>query len=258
MIRTSGDAPLPLSAIRWWTPNRCCSSMTASERSANATPSCTRACVPTTRSTSPAAIPSRILARSLPVTAAVSNAYVARGGTSSSGSGSNNEAWAPSAFAGDASSKNGTAPQPPRSASTCRKCCPASTSVGAMIAAWWPDPIATRAACTATSVLPEPTSPWSRTFIGRGRAIAASISSVDRRDPPRMHQVLIVALEQLDLLVRELEPPSVQLRDARDRDLVPLLVHRSRPGLVEERQVEVPRAVVQRDRDHRLPAPGLP
>ena len=47
--------------------------------------------------------------------------------------------------------------------------------------------------------------------------------SVDRRDPPRVHQVLIVALEQLDLLVRELEPASVQLRDARDRDLVPSL-----------------------------------
>ena len=82
--------------------------------------------------------------------------------------------------------------------------------------------------------------------------------SVDRRDPPRVHQVPIVAPEQLDLLVRELEPASVQLRDARDRDLVPLLVHRARPGLVEKRQVEVARAVVQRDRDHRLPAPGLP
>src|SRR4029453_6213564 len=369
MIRTSGDAPLPLSAIRWCTPNRCCSSMTASERSANAIPSWLSPWVPTPRSQSPPAMPSRSGPRSLPVAAGVRSAYVTRGSSSASEPGSNSEPWAGSELAPNACSRNRTAPHPPRSASTCRKCCPASTSVGAMIAAWCPDPIATSAACTATSVLPEPTSPWSRTFIGRGRAIAASICSVarrcaavgsngsvrsrrsssgppgscatpalcalppmlserqpqledeqlvelqpfdrggelglrarevdvpdrtverrqrlradqvlghrigdrtesserapheladrarrdalgcsvDRRDPPRVHQVLVVALEQLDLLVRELEPPSVELRDPRDRDLVPLLVHRTHPGLVKERQVEVARAVVQRDRDH--------
>ena len=64
--------------------------------------------------------------------------------------------------------------------------------------------------------------------------------------------------EELDLLVRQLEAPAVQrARCPRPRPRT-LLVHRARPRLVEEREVEVARAVVERDRDHRLPAAGLP
>ena len=49
-----------------------------------------------------------------------------------------------------------------------------------MMAAWWPDWIAARHAETATTVFPDPTSPWSRTFIGRPAAIAAPTSSIAR------------------------------------------------------------------------------
>ena len=43
--------------MRWCTPKRCCSSTTASARSANSTSSCTSACVPTTSWIEPSARP---------------------------------------------------------------------------------------------------------------------------------------------------------------------------------------------------------
>ncbi len=49
-------------------------------------------------------------------------------------------------------------------------CCSARTSVGAMRAPWWPPSTATSNAASATTVLPDPTSPWSRRCMGRGPA----------------------------------------------------------------------------------------
>ena len=47
-----------------------------------------------------------------------------------------------------------------------RWCCWASTSVGASSAAWPPESTTRSMARSATTVLPEPTSPWSSRFIG--------------------------------------------------------------------------------------------
>ena len=58
------------------------------------------------------------------------------------------------------------------------KCCSASVSVGAMSAAWRPCSTARSIACSATTVLPEPTSPMSSRCIGRSRARSASISAI--------------------------------------------------------------------------------
>ena len=48
------------------------------------------------------------------------------------------------------------------------KCCSASTSVGAMRAPWWPPWTAASRAATATTVLPDPTSPCRRRCMGSG------------------------------------------------------------------------------------------
>ena len=48
-----------------------------------------------------------------------------------------------------------------------RTCCPASTSVGAMRADWPPLSATCSMARSATSVLPEPTSPCTSRFIGQ-------------------------------------------------------------------------------------------
>ena len=58
-----------------------------------------------------------------------------------------------------------------------RWCCWASTSVGASSAAWPPESTTRSIARSATTVLPEPTSPWSRRCIGWGCARSASISA---------------------------------------------------------------------------------
>ena len=65
--------------------------------------------------------------------------------------------------------------------SSVRRCCSASVSVGTSSAAWAPASTAWQIARAATSVLPEPTSPWSRRRIGRVRARSRAISP---RDPP--------------------------------------------------------------------------
>ena len=53
MMSTCGASPVCLSANRWFTPKRCCSSMIASESFLKLTLSWISACVPTTRSISP-------------------------------------------------------------------------------------------------------------------------------------------------------------------------------------------------------------
>ena len=80
---------------------------------------------------------------------------------------------------------------------------------------------------------------------------------VHRRDPAGMHQVGVVAPQELHLLVRELETAPVQRGQARDRHLLALLVLRGQPRLIEEREVEVAGAVADRDRHHRLTVAGL-
>src|SRR5204862_78657 len=57
-------------------------------------------------------------------------------------------------------------PPSAKSAPVERKCCPASSSVGAMSAACAPDATAMRAASAATTVFPDPTSPSSSRDIG--------------------------------------------------------------------------------------------
>ncbi len=68
----------------------------------------------------------------------------------------------------------------PRSAqipSIVKKCCSASTSVGAISAPWRPASTARSRAESATTVLPEPTSPWSSRCIGLGaRQVAVDLS----------------------------------------------------------------------------------
>ena len=213
MISTSGSTPLPFSAIRWCRPNRCCSSITASDRSWNDTPSCTSACVPIVRSIAPSAIPSTMRVRSLPVTAPVKSAYVTDASAGDAGAGSRSEPC-PSSFAdARARSRNAIAPTPSSRAATDRRCWPARTSVGAMIAAWWPDWIATSAACTATNVFPAPTSPCSSTFIGRGRPIASPTASIARTlRPGRLER------ERPRRAVRSAGPtPCARRRPARPR-----------------------------------------
>jgi hypothetical protein len=64
-------------------------------------------------------------------------------------------------------------PQPVQQARGRAACCSASSSVGAMRAAWYPDSAARSMASSATTVLPEPTSPWSSRFIRRSRGHVA-------------------------------------------------------------------------------------
>ena len=66
-----------------------------------------------------------------------------------------------------------------------RKCCSASTSVGAISAPWNPVAAADNSAARATTVLPLPTSPWSRRFIGGApRFMSLDISSMQRDCAP--------------------------------------------------------------------------
>ena len=82
--------------------------------------------------------------------------------------------------------------------------------------------------------------------------------AVDRSDPPGVHQVSLLATEDLRLLVPELETAPISGDGARDRDLETLLVDPGRPRLVEVRQVEVAGAVGDRDGHHRPALPGQP
>ena len=76
-------------------------------------------------------------------------------------------------------------PSGAQSRSIVRKCCSASVSVGAMSAPWRPLSTARRSAYSATTVLPEPTSPWSRRCIG---TVAVEVG-VDLGDRPLLAAV---------------------------------------------------------------------
>ena len=142
----SGASPLAVSASRWWTPKRCCSSTTTSARSWNSTPPGTaRAC--------------RRRCRSRPLARPPSDRRRARG-PSRGRSGSRRDAGARR-----------------RAARWCAKCWRARISVGAISAAWPPASTTRAMASSATTVLPEPTSPCSSRSMRSGSARSASISA---------------------------------------------------------------------------------
>ena len=139
---------LPRSASRCATPKRCCSSTIARPSRANSTDCSISACVPTSRSTSPAATAARTLRFSLSRTELASHAT--------------------------------RAPTRCIHGPILRRCCSARISVGAISAACAPLPIACDAARAAITVLPLPTSPCSNLFIGRRPASSAPISPQTR------------------------------------------------------------------------------
>ena len=158
--RSSGR-PRLRSTSRCSTPKRCCSSTTTTPSEASSTPSWMSAWVPTTRSTDPSARPARIRRRS---------AAPIRLTSSSTASG-----LVPPRRVGSLTSRPASrAPMP-------RWCCSASTSVGAISAAWCPPSTAASIVPTATTVLPEPTSPCRRRCIGLGRARSIATVSSARR-----------------------------------------------------------------------------
>ena len=145
MWRTCGARPSPRAA-RCSTPKRCCSSTTATARSANSTSRWMSACVPTAIPTSPEATSWWTARRSRAVRLDVSSAT--------------------------------RTPSSVQSCSTVRKCCSASVSVGAISAPCRPASTARSSVCSATAVLPEPTSPWRSRCMGVVRPRSASISAI--------------------------------------------------------------------------------
>ena len=151
MCRVCGGRPpeRSLSAVRWRTPKRCCSSTTASASSAKLTSGSISACVPTTSESSPLA-------------SRASTSLRRRAGVE------------PVSSAADTGSD-------PSSRWIVAKCCSASVSVGAISAAWQPCSTARSIAYRAITVLPLPTSPISSRCIGALRARSPAISSIARR-----------------------------------------------------------------------------
>ena len=128
MARTSGARPFMVSLRRSDTPKRCCSSITTSPRSWNATLSWNRACVPQTTLASPDAIASISSALARPLSRPVRAMTRIPAGSS-------------------------TLFRTPA-------CWRATISVGAIRAVCTPASAACAAQSAATKVLPEPTSPW--------------------------------------------------------------------------------------------------
>ena len=139
-------------AARWPTPKRCCSSVITRPRRWKSTPWLSRAWVPTRRWVSPAAR----RARQARFWGAVM----------------------------DPVSRSTTRPEPSSRPFKVLACWWASSSVGAMRAVWQPFSQASQAQAAATTVLPEPTSPWSRRFMGVGCFRSAPASSMARRWAP--------------------------------------------------------------------------
>ena len=141
---------LASSAARWRTPKRCCSSTTATARRSNTT----------------VVLDQRVRAddeRQLAgARACPAGRRAARPASSRS------------------AARRGTS-APGMSACSVAKCCSASVSVGAMSAACMPCSTARSIACSATTVLPEPTSPMSRRCIGRS-AREVGVDLVHRGD----------------------------------------------------------------------------
>ncbi|CUI32654.1 Uncharacterised protein [Achromobacter xylosoxidans] len=147
-MRPRTVSPLRVSASRWPTPKRCCSSTIDRPRRWNSTWSWISACVPTTSCTLPSAAAAAASRRALAVRLPLSQAT-----------------FTPSGCSHDTS---------------LRKCCSARISVGAINATCAPPAMAWAAAMAATTVLPLPTSPCSRRCIGYGRARSAEISATTR------------------------------------------------------------------------------
>ena len=163
MTSTSGAVPsrfLSRRAALCSTPNRCCSSITTTPREPNSTPSWMMAWVPMSTSTPPASSSLPIRRRS-PAVVLLVNRSTFRG------------RW-PSRVAGSDTVIASSRP------AMVVWCCSASTSVGTMTAAWCPPCTATSIAATATTVFPEPTSPWRSRCMGADLARSARISSTTR------------------------------------------------------------------------------
>ena len=133
-VSTSTSARRAFSASFWRTPKRCSSSMMTSPRRENLTSFDSSLWVPITMSSVPSAMPLIACVTSLPVRKRDSSAIL-------------------------------TGQSAKRSANSCA-CCSASSVVGARIATCLPPSTATKAARSATSVLPKPTSPQIRRSIG--------------------------------------------------------------------------------------------
>jgi hypothetical protein len=132
----------------WVTPKRCSSSTITSPRSLNRTFLASRAWVPITMSRSPRAALARISSRSLAVR--------------------NRESM---------STRTGNSRKRSRKVF---QCCSARMVVGTSIATCLPPSIALNAARTATSVLPNPTSPQMRRSMGTGASMSCLTSSTAR------------------------------------------------------------------------------
>ena len=130
------------------TPKRCCSSMTASPKCANCTVSSMMAWVPTNICTSPQANASSMACRFLPFTMPVSSSTLMS--------------------------------IPFRNSLMVCRCCSAKISVGAIMQAWNPLSSAMSMVISATSVLPDPTSPCRSLFICLPLHMSARISCITR------------------------------------------------------------------------------
>ena len=145
----SAPAPLLLSAARWLTPKRCCSSITTRVSRRNSRSSDMMAVVPNTTHTSPDASPAAASARASASVEPVTSRQVT--------------------------------PASSRSGPIFWAYCAASTDVGAMTAACVPESAAAAMATAATAVLPVPTSPRSRRFITWSDAMSRRMSSAAAR-----------------------------------------------------------------------------
>ena len=153
--RCGGFTALVFSASRCSTPNRCCSSTTISPKSAKATDSLSKACVPITIPAWPDAARANASLRAAALCEPVSKVTCVAFSTPPN---------IPPCARG------------PNNFSIVRRCCAAKTSVGASSAACPPLSMTANIARKATTVLPEPTSPCSKRCIGYGAAISCSIS----------------------------------------------------------------------------------
>ena len=174
MTRRCGRAPsVPRRPSRCSTPKRCCSSTTTRPKSWKRTSSESRAWVPITIWAAPAASSCSTLRLARVPMEAVSRRTRTRRGFSPLLQGVSS---AEPAAESSVSESSGAAISP-RMSSTERKCCSASTSVGASIADWPPASATCSMARRATTVLPEPTSPCSRRFMGDSLDRSAAISA---------------------------------------------------------------------------------
>ena len=139
-----GLALLVHSLARWATPKRCCSSTITMPRRANCTVSSMTAWVPTNICSEPSSRWSSTSCRFFPLTMPVSSSTLMS--------------------------------MPSRNSRMVARCCSARISVGAMMQAWNPLSNAMSMAMSATSVLPEPTSPCSNRFIWRPEQTSFLIS----------------------------------------------------------------------------------